>query len=312
MVEIQSERRQLNMKRVTIVFCSFIGTAFGIPADWTEGARAAEAKQVALWEANLENAKGKPPASRISDLSLGLKNMGYRRTLDGHSPDVDAIYEKIQTEILGTPGHARYFQTKIERRQDEVKDLPTSTGDRVSYDADRAIWFEILQHLPSPETVGVLGGFLADETDAPDPLIVPGDCGSLPPANSFVSSRAISSLGLRNSPADEKAYYLDPNAHLDKTRAWWEEVKSGKKTFSFKGQSVEYRFRPDGTWETLAMVNAPDDGPKRAGKVERPGGGETVPGAGEIPRGWVWLVFPVILAAGFGIWFVAKKFDKGL
>ena len=45
-------------------------------------------------------------------------------------------------------------------------------------------------------------------------------------------------------------------------QSWWEEIKSGKRTFSFKGKKVEYRFKPDGTWETLAMANPPDDGPK--------------------------------------------------
>ena len=43
---------------------------------------------------------------------------------------------------------------------------------------------------------------------------------------------------------------------------WYAEIKSGKRTFSFKGQSVEYRFNPNGTWETLAMANPPDDGLK--------------------------------------------------
>ena len=37
------------------------------------------------------------------------------------------------------------------------------------------------------------------------------------------------------------------------TRAWWEEIKSGKRAFSYKGQKVEYRFKPDGTWETIAL-----------------------------------------------------------
>lgn len=312
MVEIQTERRQLNMKRVTIILCSFIGNAFGITADWSGDSRATEANQVALWEANLENAKEKPPASRIPDLSLGLKNMGYRRSLDGHSSDVDAIYAKIQSELLGIPGHARYFQQEIKRGQEKVKDCPTSTGERVSYDFDRAMWFETLKHLPSPETISVLGEFLSDDIDTPDPRIEPDDCGPPPPANSFSSSYIISTIGLRDPPAESNAYDADPEAHLARTRAWWEKIRTGARTFSFKGQSVEYRFRPDGTWETLAMVNAPDDGPKGAGRVERPGVGKTEPGAGEIPRGWVWLVFPVILAAVFGIWFVSRKFGKRL
>ena len=75
---------------------------------------------------------------------------------------------------------------------------------------------------------------------------------------------AIREIGLRNPPEPLDGLALYPDDLLAATRAWWEEVKSGKLTFSFKGQAVEYRFRPDGTWETIPIANPPDDGPKPA------------------------------------------------
>ena len=291
---------------------SAAGALLAAPVEWTEENRRIEAEQVALWESKLAEVLANPPDSRLGDLSLGLRNMGFRvQNHDGHSPEVDAIYKNIQQTLLSIPGHARYFQQAIEREQEAVKDYPTSTGPRVSYDFQRGLYFQTLAHLPSPETIQVLGHFLADDKDTPKPLLSPGsDWGENPRANSFASACTLTTVGLRDAPGTFKDYDSDPDAQLAKTRAWWEEVKSGRKTFSFKGQSVEYLFKPDGTWETLAMENAPDDGPKVAERVERPGGREAKQVAGEVSREWVWLALPIILAAGFGVWLVARRVAK--
>lgn len=234
--------------------------------------------------------------------------IGSNRNMD---EEQRRIFERAKTALLSIPGHARYFQEAIEREQEAVKDYPTTTGPRVSYDFNRTRHFETLSHLPSPETIAVLGHFLADEKDTPKPLMTPGsDWGTNPRANSYGSAYTLTNVGLRDAPGTWKNYDADPDAQLAKTRAWWEEVKAGRKTFSFKGQSVEYRFKPDGTWETLAMVNPPDDGPKLAGKVVPPAGEKAEPVAGEAPREWIWLALPAVLAAGLAIWWGVRRFAK--
>jgi hypothetical protein len=55
---------------------------------------------------------------------------------------------------------------------------------------------------------------------------------------------------------------LYPDDLLAATRTWWEQIRSGQRTFSFKGQGVEYRFKPDGTWDTIRIANPADDDPK--------------------------------------------------
>lgn len=301
------------MNMVMMTMCALMGSAVGIPAEWNEKSRAIESKQVAFWDAKLEAARQNPPLSRILELSLGLKNMGYRKSLDGHSEDVDIVYEELQSELLLIPGHARYFLQELRREQEMVKDYPTSTGPRVSYDSNRSLYFETLCHLPSPETVAVLGELLSDETDAPDPRVEPDDCGPPPPANSFVSSRTISTLGLRDFPVEEKTWYLDPSAHLAKTRAWWEEVKAGRKTFSFEGQKVAYRFKPDGTWEMIALARLPNESigkeggrtEKRPERASRERGGNLTADGGA--RSWNWLVLALLLALIAGIWIVSRR-----
>jgi hypothetical protein len=43
----------------------------------------------------------------------------------------------------------------------------------------------------------------------------------------------------------------------------------GKRAFSFKGQTVEYCFKPDGTWDTIPIANPPDDGPRYAANTKK-------------------------------------------
>lgn len=218
------------------------------------------------------------------------------------------ITSKLRTELLAIPGHAQYFGDRIRAAYEPLRGPNPVIA--VGHAQDEMMYgFATLRHLPSPENVKVLGDMLSETW-----RMAPTE--GYPPPSLALSAivGALVKLPLREAPKLPTVMaWEDPEVvKVHPWQAWYEEVKSGRKTFSFKGQSVEYRFRPDGTWETLAMVNPPDDGSKVAGRVERPGVGRTEPGAGEIPRGWVWLVFPVILAAVFGIWFVSRKFGKGL
>jgi hypothetical protein len=236
---------------------------FAATDGWTEENRKIEADQVRLWEQKLELARHKTAKEQMACLWLGLKNMGHRRTYSGHSVDVERVFEEIQSTMLSQPGHARYFADEIKREQKDVANYPTVAGPRVSYDRMRGMYFLTMRHLPSPETIAVLGEFLSDDKDQPGPLDPSKNYDyDLPPANSVYSAGAINNIGLRDPPMNTGANAAHPDDLLAATRAWWEEVKSGQRTFSFKGQAVEYRFRPDGTWETIPVANSSDDGPK--------------------------------------------------
>ena len=251
------------MKTTTLVILATLAPLFASDAEWTEEVRRIEAQQVKLWEETLESARHKAPREQLVSLWLGLRNMGYKRSYDGHSVEVDNIFDEIQTTMLSIPGHARYFADEIKREQKEVSKYPTITRPRGTYDFNRGLYFITMRHLPSPETIAVLGDFLADDKDKPGPLDPSKNYDyDLPPANSVYSAGAINNIGLRNPPMKTGANAAHPDDLLAATRSWWEEVKTGRRTFSFKGQAVEYRFRPDGTWETIPIANPPDDGPK--------------------------------------------------
>jgi hypothetical protein len=152
-------------------------------AEWTNDMRRIEAEQIALWEQNLSEARALAPEERMAQLWLGLRNMGHRNSMDGRNSEVQIIYQKIQGELLSISGHARYFAEEIKREQKDVTGFPTNTGPRVSYDFNRTKYFETLVHLPSPETIAVLGEFLSDDIDTPRYRISPvSDWGENPRA----------------------------------------------------------------------------------------------------------------------------------
>jgi len=297
---------------VFILLVSGVGDLFAAPVEWTDEKRRIEAEQVALWESKLAEAQGKPPAARPADLWLGLKNMWHRRqNYDGHSPAVDAIYLNIQEELLSIPNHARYFADKIKHEQSSVSQYPMNTGPRVAYDFHRYQYFKTLRHLPSPETISVLGEFLSDDIDTPTVRISPdSDWGENPRANSYHSSWTVMNIGLRNPPVGEEDKKVNVDERLAKTRAWWEEIKSGNRTFSFIRQKVEYRFKPDGMWETIAMLNPPNDAAKPAASAARlekhPPPQETKKGIPPQRLTLVWLLGAAALLSAVG-WLVWRK-----
>ena len=264
-----------------------------------------EASQAALWESNFSKARSLDTHEKFKSLLLGLRNMGLRASTRNHSAAIDEIFRKIQNEYLSTPGHAQFFVDEIERERAALDPRVLSS------DFDRFREFRIEQalvYLPSPETVKVLGNYLSDDRDFREPRKTAGEkvsenlqfveVFSRTPANSHLACSSLSMMGLRNTglrPASESAFVRDED--LAKTRAWWEEVKSGKRTFSFKGQSVEYRFKPDGTWDTIPIANPPDDAPKPVSEsipANTPPPSPAVQSPATRGNAWTWILIAMI------------------
>ncbi len=164
-------------------------------------------------------------------------------------------YYQAQSALLSIPGHAQYFADKVERiRKTEERFKPEA---RATYNRWRE-WYltDTLMHLPSPGTIQVLGHYLDDERDTPPP-----SDSSFLPENSFVACMALSQIGLRNPPVAKKPGLHNWRDALALQRVWYAKVKSGELAFSFAGQKMEYRFKPDGTWETITLINPPKDLP---------------------------------------------------
>lgn len=186
-----------------------------------------------------------------------------------HYPPAPALktefFELVRHEMTQRPGHAEYYGDRIRsayvdfRAFHETLDPAKNFAINVLHD-EMTQGFGTLRHLSSPESVKVLGDMLEETWQAP----IPHGAEYYPPALASEAVTAIANLSFRNPPAGSEILNSEMIAQaLPEWQRWYAEVAAGKKAFSFKGQAVEYRFRPDGTWETIAMANPPDDGPKQ-------------------------------------------------
>ena len=300
---------------------------------WTEESRCIESEQVALWESKLTETKLKPKEMVLEDLWLGLRNLGYRKTSEGHSLEVDRVYRSLQNELLSISGHAQYFADKIENERATLK-LESYRG---TYDFNRRLAFEALSHLPSPETIKVLGGYLDDERDAAKEAMWDshGILLSMDP-NSERALDALRNIGLRDPgfvdpesgkwPSSEdyaareeerRAVYdylvARRERQLTPWRAWYAELKTGKRVFSFKGQAVEYRFKPDGTWDTIPIAYPPDDTPgvarsKTSDRQAKPRlAGEVDEPKPRVQKRWLWIGVVGLAILGLLAWILRQK-----
>lgn len=301
MAQQQNEYRQIVMKLLVFIIILISVSADARKVEWTKNARQTEIALIQTWERHLGEISTLSGAGKIEFLSSGLLQLGEWMSFDGHNPAMDRIYASLQIEFISIPGHARYFADKIEW---ERKSLQPGVHP-LDYDRHRQRSFETLAHLPSPETVKVLGNFLRDERDRE--VAVWSEAGGEKHSsggrspNCNHAGRALGLIGLRNAPYPKGAYMED----IGKWGLWWEDIQSGKRTFSFLGQKVEYRFKPDSTWETIALANAPDDAPRAA---KSPPAASADPIQPLVVR-WAWIIAVVMLLLAGMTWVRLKRFQ---
>lgn len=216
------------------------------------------------WEKTIEESKSKSNAERLAIYSHAIFAFGDRLNSKFENKDERWIkcYQLIQKEMMSIPGHAQYVVDRYETERKKHQDS----------ERERFWMIKELTHLPSPETLKVLGDYLDDFQDTKNPHLpieqqsifnykIPGDCTTPTDDLPWLSTYAIARIGLRNPPLmnnwlsdSSLSHYGTATSLWKETREWYQEVKAGKRTFSFLGQNVEYRFKPDGTWDTLPLA----------------------------------------------------------
>jgi hypothetical protein len=188
-----------------------------------------------------------------------------------------AAYDKAQAAFLAIPGYSDYYIEQIEQSRAKAIAPGAEYRDTRNYDENRNSIFEVMANLPGPETIKLLGHYLDDLRDPREDVVV---CeGGLRPqktlsdeekenrrvrekpfdaaykgTNASYATVGLYRIGLRNSPtAQVDTTNWNIVEHIAHSKAWWEKVKAGQIPFSFVRQTVEYRFRPDGTWETTQL-----------------------------------------------------------
>jgi hypothetical protein len=216
------------------------------------------------------------------------------------------VFHAAQAALLAIPGHAKYYQDKIEqtrafakyyhglseeeqsklqeqsREEEARRNSPVGNlTDRLDYDDVRSDAFNILGLLPSPETVAVLGHFLEDPEgrDGKDfrgyPIHIPGADAGPPAPNCGKAYFALGRLGIEYPPippTNMEDVVLDQE-HVDAWTGWWNEVKTGKRTYRFKGSPIEYGADGPATKEQIdkARTTRERDEKRAAGHSRRKG-----------------------------------------
>jgi hypothetical protein len=166
-----------------------------------------------------------------------------------------------------------------------------------------------------------LGNFLHDFRDATpvEEGIVHGGIME----NAYNAACALSIMELRDPPLKPLLvpaalkYAPDLEGALARVQEWWEKVESGEIPFSFVGQTVEYRFQPDGTViSTPIEIPAEEQERLEAANREQHRSAEkpaeeadvqesSPPPAHRFP--WPWAVLAVaVLAMAFGFYKMRK------
>jgi hypothetical protein len=182
-------------------------------------------------------------------------------------PDRQENFEKAQSTLLAIPGHAKYYQDKIEALREEVLANSKKTEQELAkiqeegkeyagewtYETYCENAFRTLARLPSPECVAVLGFYLNDPVGGDGRTLLggkrrnPGDDASPRPTNSEGAAMAIRKLGIEHPPFppyDDRNEWYVKVGEVDAWKTWWDEVKQGKRTYRFIGSNIEYG--PDG------------------------------------------------------------------
>ena len=269
------------------------------------GERGAESQHAAIqsFVEKIDKVSEMPREESIPMLGTMLRKLS-RKNIFQVSERV-AVYDKAKEVLLAIPGHAHYYEERIRDAYEPLKG-PNPNLAINHAQTEMMFGFETLKHLPSPETVRVLGEMLSETWE----LRPNGDY--TPPALAHPAMTTLGDLGIRDAPwRPIITSTFDLPGALPAWQAWWEKVSSGQRAFSFKGQSGEYRFKPDGSWEATSLLNPPDDGPKspKAESADRkqPAESSDAKSISTQSDSWPWIVAGTIVLLLTALWLWVKR-----
>ncbi|MGJ8643302.1 MAG: hypothetical protein ACSHX9_07845 [Luteolibacter sp.] len=179
------------------------------------------------------------------------------------------VYDKVQQSLLSIPGHAEFYAEPIWESYRAYRDPshPKHSGSANAFDWEAQIGLETLKHLPSSETVKVLGGMLWEDWEA-ERNTGPGLSDlTYPSALAYQATWTLGDLPLRDKPSPQFKR-RQAKDHLPAWQDWYEKVKAGEIAFSFVGQPVEYRFQADVSVSST-LIEIPKDEQENAAAAER-------------------------------------------
>jgi hypothetical protein len=151
------------------------------------------------------------------------------------SVEARSLYETARDLLLSKPGHAEYYEKRIRGMWDayrSARKTDPSTADGTKFLNGTFYDFPVLRHLPSPETVRVLGDMVLEAEVFETENGVP---------NIHLAARALQELHhlpLASKPVQSEDVHTDED--LETYRLWYAQIKAGNRTFRFEGDPNEY------------------------------------------------------------------------
>jgi len=140
------------------------------------------------------------------------------------------VAARAQELVLEIPGAIDYYAGEIKEITDRQLEGSASPSDLLRRQDASA-----LSQFRRPESVKALGELLFDERDPSKG--VPSDSSWLPTC--FYAEDALFKMGIKNPPVPKTKFPVLRD-DLHKWQDWYQEVKSGKRTFSFEGDDNVY------------------------------------------------------------------------
>jgi len=199
------------------------------------------------WKEGIQKTIAQSKADANEAAILKLSDYVYKFNNQAKQPELEDLRIESAEALMSIPGHALYYQNKVEsmraemvanskKSPDEYQDGEVDESEYSRY-SSRAL--SILKYLPSPETVAVLAHFLDDPDRGARPA---NDAPGLPVY--LHAAQDLYALGIEKPPVGEIMLDVNKQHQVDAWKDWWNEVKSGKRTYRFKGSPIEYG--PDG------------------------------------------------------------------
>lgn len=251
------------MKSLFIAICAitFFGTKLYAFLPYEDGGRD-------VWEASMRQGFQKLNSKTVKEQIEYLSDLVYSLNGTYRSVEIAAIRAEATDLLLSIPGHAKYYQDKIESMRTEVLANAKKSDDEIfemqlkdqevvyagTYERYGAmIAFPTLGLMPSAEAVAVLGHFLDDPEGRNGKTLLennrsnPGDDFGPRPINSERAATAIRNLGIEHPPfkapvGREREDLRE--GEVDAWKNWWDDVKEGRRTYRFIDSPIEYG--PDG------------------------------------------------------------------
>ncbi len=208
---------------------------------------------------NLANSPIETATKGLRDIITQLDTLNYR-----NCPEKAYILELARTKHLEIPGWENYYRDRILDARAKMEAEPDQAlRDDMYYRtmAKAQGGFGILGMLPSPASVRVLGDFLSDERGRY--VITPEDealgfdriawVKSVRRSNCESAASAMKLLPLVDKPVSKD---VTGYAAVPPWREWYERIKSGRATFRFEGDPVEYDLDGPAPPEKLARIAA--------------------------------------------------------